>query len=101
MAELDPEYMLSSVMNELLPVTTESDLATSHGAILCLSSVMAQLSSVGMFKMEGNNQVDIRNIVLSIVHRQFRPTGSSHNRTGHELLRQALNYFIKCCAVAK
>lgn len=96
LAELDPDYVQHSILNKLLPVCTEADNYTSHGAILSVSAVVVALQRLGKLSLTGNNTVDIKNIVPSILYRKFR---GSHR--GNELMRQALSIHIKSCAQAK
>lgn len=96
LAELDPDYVQYVTLNKLLPVCTEAENHTSHGAILCVSAVVVALQRIGKLNLSGNNTVDIKNIVPSILYRKFR---GSHR--GNELMRQALSAHIKSCAQAK
>ncbi|CAG7704511.1 unnamed protein product [Allacma fusca] len=96
MVDLDPEYVQEVTLNKLLPVCAEMDNHTSHGAILCVSAVVVALKKVEKLSLSGNNTVDIKNIVPSILYRKFR---GSHR--GNELMRQALSVHIKSCSQAK
>jgi len=96
LAPLDIDYFNKEIVPKLIPKCMDADTFTSHGALICLGSIITRLKQMDRLEIPSDMMTRIGDICPTIIERKF---GASAK--GNDILRQGLNFFINQCCISK